>query len=86
MKIITRGTPPEDVRYRHTCAHCATVFEFEQREARSVPDPRELGYSIACPLCRRDWYFSSFRQLTKAPVEPVPQRRAIDLPTQWRTA
>ncbi|MDC2859041.1 hypothetical protein [Delftia sp. DT-2] len=52
MKIIKQGQPPETRTYQCTCRECATVFEFEQREAKFVFDQRDGDFlQINCPVC-----------------------------------
>lgn len=78
MNIIHRGTPPEDIVYRRTCS-CGTIFEFQRSDVQNVPDPREPGYSLMCPVCHHSWFFSGFSELTKAPETPTPARRIEEL-------
>ena len=56
MKIIKRGTIPEDRTHRATCSNCATVFEFTQSEVTQVQgrSERDAGLlGIGCPVCHR---------------------------------
>lgn len=53
MRIIKRGTPPQDREYRATCRNCGTIFEFRAIEAKHVDDQRDGGFlSIDCPECK----------------------------------
>ena len=53
MKIIKKGSLPEEKVKRITCRKCSTVFEFQLNEARYNIDQRDGDfYSIDCPLCK----------------------------------
>lgn len=59
MKIIKKGSIPEDTKHVCTCSHCKTVFECSESEC--TEESCGLGsYSyglvnliINCPLCIR---------------------------------
>jgi len=54
MKIIRHGQKPEEKTYEVTCAHCRTVFEFTQGEAKYRSDQRDGDYlEIPCPVCSK---------------------------------
>lgn len=55
MRIIKRGTIPEEIPHQSVCRHCGTVFEWMTPEARYHNDQRDGGYySIPCPVCSRE--------------------------------
>lgn len=66
MKIIKRGTPPEDVVYGAACIRCGTEFEFTRAEAEVSHDQQDLSsyISIACPVCGKAFY----RQLSSRQI------------------
>lgn len=52
MKIIKRGTPPEEITNRKTCTKCHSELEYTRADIRSSPDPREQGWAfVKCPVC-----------------------------------
>lgn len=54
MKIIKRGTIPEQRTHEASCNYCGTIFQFLQAEAKYHDDQRDGAYlSIACPVCQR---------------------------------
>jgi RNase P subunit RPR2 len=53
MKIIKRGTPPEDKKIRWTCKHCGSILEAKQSEGRTVHDRDGTMIEFTCPVCER---------------------------------
>lgn len=52
MKILERGTPPEDRVYVSTCRNCKSKIEFLQSEGRIYYDPRDGNFiQVLCPVC-----------------------------------
>jgi uncharacterized protein with PIN domain len=54
MKIIKRGTVPEDVVYLCQCRKCKTTLEFTSKDegVKELHDPRDGNYfKITCPVC-----------------------------------
>ena len=52
MKIIKRGTPPEEVTYNATCYKCKTEIEFQRCEAKFSSNQFDGSMlSIECPVC-----------------------------------
>lgn len=52
IKIIKRGTPPEEVIYHGTCHRCGTEIEFQRKDAKFDGDQRDGWYlKVACPVC-----------------------------------
>jgi RNase P subunit RPR2 len=57
MKILKLGKLADTAVHRFTCRECATVFEFERREAEYISDPRDGDcLKIDCPGCKRAAY------------------------------
>lgn len=55
MKILERGTLPDNLLYKLRCRTCQTLFEFTQGEAELKPDHRDGNYlRIACPVCKAE--------------------------------
>lgn len=54
MKVISRGSLPEDQLYRTSCSNCKSVLEYQKKEARIVTDRNEIVYIIVCPVCSKD--------------------------------
>ena len=74
MKILKRGTLPEERILNATCRKCQTEFEFAQSETTTVHDQREGDYlSIRCPLCSAPVFLSS--KSNPPPRFPVPPLR-----------
>ena len=47
-----QGKKPEDRVYTDQCNNCVTVFEYQRKEAKFVPDQRDGDFlSIDCPVC-----------------------------------
>lgn len=53
MRIIRRGTPPEEQLINTTCTNCNTEFEFYKKEARLETDRNEILLVIECPICNK---------------------------------
>lgn len=59
MKVLKRGTPPEDNIFRGTCNHCRSEIEAERRELNDIQyDQREKGElaPAICPVCKRSMF------------------------------
>lgn len=53
MKILKPGKKPEEALYRVDCKNCGCLFEFNDSEAKFVPDNRNGDFlTIECPTCR----------------------------------
>lgn len=50
MKIIKRGTLPEERVYRVTCSNCKSELEYTKEDVKL--DFREGDY-IVCPVCEK---------------------------------
>lgn len=48
MRIISRGTMPEDKLYKATCGYCKTVFECKKHEGQSYVNGM---LNVLCPVC-----------------------------------
>lgn len=60
VKILVKGTIPEEQWYKGTCGHCHTEFAFQRKEAKYSSDQRDGDYfSIDCPLCSKPVYVST---------------------------
>jgi RNase P subunit RPR2 len=57
-KIIKEGKLPKSKTHQVTCSNCTTLFEFEEREARTVSDGQHSVLVISCPLCGREIWHS----------------------------
>ena len=54
MKILEKGSLPEESIYRCRCCNCNTLYEFQRKEAVYVPEQRDGDYlTTKCPLCNR---------------------------------
>jgi hypothetical protein len=54
MKIIQRGTIPEEREWKFSCYTCRTRFECLQSEGRYTWDQRDGDYlTVSCPVCAR---------------------------------
>lgn len=53
MKIVRRGTPPNEILWRGTCHACKTVATAGRSELKVEEDPREGGEfgRATCPVC-----------------------------------
>jgi len=51
MKIIKRGTPPDQNPIQGTCTYCHTEVEFLPIEARKEMHRNQVHYFIKCPVC-----------------------------------
>lgn len=57
MRIVERGTLPEEQLWQGTCTHCRTRIEFERHEGKFHDDQRDGSYvTIACPVCQMTIY------------------------------
>lgn len=55
MKVIHRGSLPEEAIYQATCNNCSSILEFMQKEVRWEHSQREGTYvHFRCPVCQRD--------------------------------
>ncbi len=54
MKVIKKGTPPEEKMHRARCWRCGAVLEFPMSEAGVSLDPRDQAtyLIVQCPVCR----------------------------------
>ena len=59
MKVISRGSLPEDQLYRTSCSNCKSVLEYQKKEASIVTDRNEVSYVLVCPVCSHSIYISS---------------------------
>jgi len=56
IKVIVRGTPPQETIYRVNCRTCASVLEFRPSdpEIKYNSDQRDGDfYSFHCPVCEQ---------------------------------
>ena len=54
MKILKRGSLPEDEEHTAKCSHCGTEIQFYRKEASIESTCRNETYlKIACPVCHR---------------------------------
>ena len=54
MRIIERGTPPNEQPIEGRCRNCKTIFEFMQHEAKRISDQRDGDYwHLNCPVCNQ---------------------------------
>jgi RNase P subunit RPR2 len=52
MKILKRGTPPDEIPYTVICHICHSKLEFLAKEGKITHDQRDGNYiSITCPVC-----------------------------------
>lgn len=54
MKVIVRGTPPSEKRYRCSCDACKSVIEYAQNEILKQSYSQRDGstnYLGPCPVC-----------------------------------
>ena len=51
MRIIKRGIPKANRKYRATCEECGTVFEYREKEATVRHNVRGTVHEVNCPLC-----------------------------------
>lgn len=57
VRIIKRGTLPEEQEYQFECDHCHTIFVCQKSELRYSSSPKnESYYIIKCPVCKLDKY------------------------------
>ena len=57
MKIIKRGSLPEEKVYQATCNVCKTEVEFERKEAKYHSDLHNGDcLEMACPVCTHAIY------------------------------
>lgn len=55
IRIIKRGTPPEQLLHYATCNHCGTEYEFTHNEAVPCRGRCDGDYlKPRCPVCKRD--------------------------------
>lgn len=55
IKVIRRGTPPAERKYKATCTHCGSELEWAHKDAQRVHagDQREGPFTqITCPVCK----------------------------------
>lgn len=62
IEIIYRGKAPSEINYTCTCETCHSVLRFKSQDVKDIPDYRETGYMLNCPVCKKDVYLS---KLTK---------------------
>jgi len=53
VKIIQRGSLPEERDYIAQCKNCHTKFEFHYSEAHPTNFDGGFQLDIACPLCKK---------------------------------
>lgn len=64
MKIVKRGTPPEEHIWKGTCLTCSTVAEATGKEVAVHFDQREGQWATAnCPVCNKQMNFYSTEEL-----------------------
>lgn len=62
MKIIKRGTPPNENPYHVECRSCHSEIEFMRIEAKLVPDQRDGDFlTINCPVCNVEIHTNAYR-------------------------
>jgi len=54
VEIIKHGKIPEPKKYRCTCYHCSTIFDFYEHEARRVDTWVSSEIYIKCPVCNTE--------------------------------
>lgn len=55
VKVIKRGTPPEEIVHNVTCGKCYSQLSFKQSEARVEGHQRDgYGWVIDCPVCKAE--------------------------------
>ena len=53
MRVLRRGTPPEELVHYCECTRCKSVLQFLRGEAKYQDDQRDGDYlSISCPVCK----------------------------------
>lgn len=59
MRIIERGTPPDDVPWKGQCIKCRSVLEALKQELNVEWDDRERGEfgRATCPVCKSPMVF-----------------------------
>lgn len=64
MKMIYRGTLPEERRYAGTCFNCGSMYEATEKELRYCQPPPVSGqgeegrYCAPCEVCSKTVYFN----------------------------
>ena len=53
-KVIKRGTPPEEHRYRHVCPSCRSIVEYTRKDAQHIY--HVTAEWVNCPVC--DYYIA----------------------------
>ena len=54
MKVIVRGTPPKEVRYRCNCSTCKSTVEYTGEDIVELTDNQRDGLTHflgECPVC-----------------------------------
>lgn len=51
MRIIKRGTIPEEREYQAKCKHCNTLFAFKLSETSYKWARNIMSTTVKCPLC-----------------------------------
>lgn len=51
IKIIYRGTPPDQVVYKVTCGQCNSILEYKKSDATVSTSQHDLGNFLKCPVC-----------------------------------
>jgi len=51
IKIISRGTPPQEKIYKGHCRECTTTFTFNKSDTILGSERNYTYYSIICPVC-----------------------------------
>lgn len=71
MKIIKRGVPEAEKRYRATCRSCGSVIEYKHSEILKIDaDYRETAHDLGnCPVC--------FKDLVNYNTEPYKEKSQI---------
>lgn len=71
IKVISRGVPEAEKRYRVTCRHCKSELEVSKADGRTRSNMRDGDdWSCTCPVCLETVcvnYPSGLR-----PVQPEP--------------
>jgi hypothetical protein len=71
VKIIKAGALPSERIYTHTCHHCQTLYEFQEKDAKLTSDQRDGNFlNINCPLCnsRNSVAYGSTSRWPEAPT------------------
>ena len=67
IKVLSRGTLPDQIIYQSTCSNCRSELEFNKSDTHASTERNETFYSLTCPVCKKLMWLSSefFRQAIK---------------------